>query len=84
MATLVALKTAGAVLALNYGAHVGSAYAYGSVCVPHGLWDVVQSFVTTASPVCACLLNTMQVTQNNFAVVVTTTLASLLAGVMKA
>lgn len=84
MAALVAGTTAATVLALNYGAHVGSAYAYGKFCVPQDVWDMARSFVTTASPVCTFLLNTMQVTQNNFAVVITTTIAALAAGVLKA
>jgi len=83
MASIVALKTAATVLALNYGAHVGSAYAYSKFCVPQDVWDVARSFVTTASPVCSFLLTTMQVTQNNFAIVVTTTIASLTAAALK-
>ncbi len=81
---LVAAKTAVTVLALNYGVHVGSSYAYSKFCVPQGVWDMARSFLTTASPVCAFLLNTMQVTQNNFMVVVTTTIASLAAAALKA
>jgi len=83
MATIVALKTAATVLALNYGAHVGSAYAYSKLCVPQDMWDVARSFVTTASPVCSFLLQTMQVTQNQFAVVISTTLAALTTAVLK-
>ena len=79
MTAVVAIKTAASVLAINYGVHVGSSYAYGKFCVPQDVWDVARSFVTTASPVCSFLLNAMQITQNNFAVVVTTTFASLLA-----
>jgi len=84
MATLVAVKTAATVLALNYGVHVGSSYAYAKFCVPQDVWDVARSFVTTASPVCSFLLNAMQVTQNNFAVVITTSIASMLAAGLKA
>ncbi len=80
---LVAAKTAAAVLALNYGVHVGSSYAYSKFCVPQDMWDVARSFVTTASPVCSFLLNAMQVTQNNFALVITTTFASLAAAALK-
>lgn len=80
---LVAAKTAMTVLAINYGVHVGSAYAYSKLCVPQDVWDMARSFVTTASPVCTFLLNTMQVTQNNFMVVVTTTIASLAAAAVK-
>jgi hypothetical protein len=80
---MVAVKTAATVLALNYGAHVGSAYVYSKVCVPQDMMDMARSFVTTASPVCSFLLNVMQVTQNNFTLVVTTTLASLAASALK-
>ena len=83
MAALVAVKTAALAIAMNYGVHVGSSYAYGKLCVPQTVWDVARSFVTTASPVCAFLLSTMQVTQSNFAVVLTTTVASIVAGVLK-
>ena len=81
---LVAAKTAVTLLALNYGVHVGSSYAYSKFCVPQDVWDVARSFVTTASPVCTFLLNKMQVTQNNFVVVVTTTIGSLAAAALKA
>lgn len=80
---MVAVKTALLVLAGNYGVHVGSAYTYSKVCVPQDMMDVARSFVTTASPVCSFLLNVMQMTQNNFAIVVTTTLASVTASVLK-
>jgi hypothetical protein len=83
MAALVAVKTAALAIAMNYGVHVGSSYAYGKLCVPQTVWDVARSFVTTASPVCAFLLSAMQITQNNFAVVLTTTVASIVAGVLK-
>ncbi len=83
MAALVAVKTAALAVAMNYGVHVGSSYAYSALCVPQTVWDVARSFATTASPICAFLLNTMQITQNNFAVVITTTLASIAAGILK-
>ena len=80
---LVAVKAAGLALAMNYGVHVGASYAYAKYCIPQTVWDIAQSFVTTASPVCSFLLTTMQVTQNNFAVVITTTLAAAAAGLLK-
>jgi len=80
---LVALKAAGLALALNYGVHVGSSFAYARYCVPQTVWDVAQSFITTASPICSFLLTTMQVTQNNFALVITTSLAAIATGVLK-
>ena len=83
MAALVAVKTAALALAMNYGVHVSSSVAYGYFCVPHSVADIARSFVTTASPVCSFLLSTMQVTQSNFAVVITTTLAALASGALK-
>jgi hypothetical protein len=83
MAALVAVKAAALAVAMNYGVHVGSAYAYSKLCVPQSVWDIAESLATTASPVCSLLLSTMQVTQSNFAVVITTTLASLASGVLK-
>ena len=80
---LVAVKAAGLALAMNYGVHVGASFAYAKVCVPQSIWDVAQSLATAASPVCSFLLSTMQVTQNNFAVVITSSLAAIAAGVLK-
>lgn len=53
------------------------------MCVPHNLEDFLTSLATTASPVCGFLLNTMTITQNNYAVVITATLTSALATAMK-
>lgn len=83
MAALLAVQTAAIAVAINYGVHVGASIAYTSVCIPQTVWDVARSFATTASPVCSFLLSTMQVTQSNFAVVITTTLAAVAAGVLK-
>jgi hypothetical protein len=80
---LVAIKTAGIALSVNYGVHVSSSLAFDYLCIPHSLWDLAQSMVATASPVCSVLLTTMQLTQNNVAVVLTTTLAASLSGILK-
>lgn len=80
---LVAFKVAGSTLLLNYGVHLGASIAYTKVCMPHTVLDLATSFVATASPVCSFLLSTMQVTQSNFAVVLTTTLASIAAGALQ-
>lgn len=76
---MVAMKATGIALAMNYGVHVGSSIAFDTFCVPHSVWDLARSVVSTASPVCGFLLQTMQVTQTNFAVAVTTTLTALVA-----
>jgi hypothetical protein len=74
MATI--LKTAVVALTMNYGVHIGSTLAYAKLCVPQDIWDLAQSLATTASPFCSTLLSVMQVTQNNYAVVITTTVAT--------
>jgi hypothetical protein len=79
---LVALKAAALAVTLNYGAHLGSSYAFSALCVPHSLWDIPASIVTTASPVCSFLVTVMQTTQNNFAVGITTTIAALVVGAL--
>ena len=80
---LIAVKTAALALAMNYGVHVGSSLAYAKYCMPQTIWDIGHSLVTTASPVCSFLLNTMQVTQNNYAMVITTTLVGVASGLLK-
>jgi hypothetical protein len=84
MATIVAVKAVALALAANYGVHVGSSVAYSYLCVPQSIADIARSFVTTASPVCSFLLSTMTVTQGNFATIITTTLAAIAAGALKA
>lgn len=83
MAALAAVNTAVLAVAMNYGVHVGASYVYNKFCVPQSIWDLASSFATTASPMCSFLLSTMQVTQSNFALVITTTLAGLASGVLK-
>ena len=80
---LVAFKVAGSTLLLNYGVQLGSSFAYSRLCMPQSVIDLATSFVATASPVCSFLLSTMQVTQSNFAVVLTTSLAAIAAGMLK-
>ncbi len=80
---LVAAKTAAIALAVNYGVHVSSSLAFDNLCIPHSIWDLAQSVIATASPVCNVLLTTMQLSQNNVAVVLTTSLAATLASTLK-
>ena len=77
-------KIAMMVLGINYGVHVGTALAYGKFCVPESVWGIAQSLISTASPMCSMLLNTMISTQSNYALVLTTTLATSLASLLKA
>ena len=77
------IATAVVALGVNYGAHIASSLAYAKFCVPSSVWDIAQGVVTTASPVCSVLLQTMTLTQNNYAVILTTTIATTLTGVLK-
>ena len=80
---LVVMKVAGLALGVNYGVHVTSALAYGKLCVPETIWGIANSIVATASPVCSLLLSTMTLTQNNYAVILTTSIAAAMAGLIK-
>jgi hypothetical protein len=80
---LIVAKTAVLSLGLNYGVHYASARLYDLYCVPHSLTDIVQTIVSTASPMCTLLLNTMTLTQNNYAIVLTATLTSALTSALK-
>ena len=53
---LLALK----VLGVSYGVHVLAATVHNAVCIPHSVWDIAQSLVSTASPVCSVLSQSMQ------------------------
>lgn len=77
------IQTAGLTLTLNYGVHVAASWAYHEFCTPKSIWELTQSFVTTASPVCSFLLSTMQVTQHNYATVITTSLLTAVTGMLK-
>ena len=80
---LVMIKTAGIAFGMNYVTHMATSHIYDSLCVVHSIWDIPQSIVSAASPVCSLVLNVMQVTQSNVATVLTTTIAATLAGVLK-
>lgn len=80
---LVALKTVGLSLGLNYGVHYASARVYDLYCVPQSLSGVFQSLVAIASPACSFLLNTMVATQTNYATVLTATVTSVLTSALR-
>lgn len=73
-----------AFVSVNYATHVVSSWGYHEFCVPHSVWDVMRSMVTTASPACSFLLTTMQATQTNYASLITSTLATTFVGLFKA
>jgi uncharacterized transporter YbjL len=79
---LVAVKTVALALALNYGVHIGSGMAYAKLCMPESVWDLARSVVTTASPACSFLVSTMQVTQMNYATLMSSTLLGIATGAL--
>lgn len=83
MTTIVAMKAAAITMIANYGVHTGAALAYGEVCVAHSVWDIPYSIVATASPVCSFLVSVIQLTQTNFASVLSTTIAASLVGFLR-
>lgn len=72
-----------AAVAVNYAIHFMSARVYDKFCVPHTFEEVLYTLVTTSSPVCVVALGTMQMTQNNYGTLLTTTLASHLVHALK-
>lgn len=83
MAVLLALKTAGATLGLNYAVHLGSSVAYAKLCLPQSVWDLARSIITTGSPMCSLLISTVQITHTNYAGILTTTIAGVISGLLK-
>lgn len=77
-------KIAVVTLGLNYGVHHVSSMAHHYFCIPHSIGDLLQSLVTTASPACSVLVHVMQITQNNYGNVLMTSVASAVAGALKA
>jgi len=67
----------------NYVVHFGASRMYDTFCVPHSLSEIIYTVVSTSSPVCVVALGTMQMTQNNYGTLLTTTLASHLINTLK-
>jgi hypothetical protein len=80
---LVAAQVATLSLGVNYGVHYLSSRLYDQYCIPHSWEGMIQSLVTTASPVCSFLLHTMTMTQNNYATIVSATIVSLVTTSLK-
>ena len=68
---------------LNYGVHYGCARFYDMFCVPHSFAEIAQTLVSTASPVCSVALGVVQMTQSNYASIITVSLAGSLINVLK-
>jgi hypothetical protein len=77
------LVASGITLGLNYGVHLASSIVYDKLCVPQSIWDIPYSMVATASPVCSFLVSTIQLTQTNYASVLSTTVAASLVNFLK-
>jgi len=67
----------------NYAAHYAASRMYDTFCVPHTLGEIIYTLVSTSSPVCVVALGTMQMTQNNYGTLLTTTLASHLVTALR-
>ena len=80
---LVVVKTVFLSLGLNYGVHYASARLFDTYCVPHSFREVFQSLITTASPVCSFLLNTMTATQSNYATAISVSCVSALSSALR-
>jgi hypothetical protein len=68
---------------LNYGIHYGAARFYDMYCVPHSFAEIAQTIVSTASPVCSVAIGVVQMTQSNYASIITVSLAGSLVGFLK-
>jgi len=68
---------------LNYGIHYGAARFYDIYCVPHSLAEIAQTLVSTASPICSVAIGVVQLTQSNYASIITVSLAGSLVGLLK-
>lgn len=68
---------------LNYGVHFACARFYDAFCVPHSFAEIAQTLVTTASPVCSVSLGVVQMTQSNYASIITVSLAGSMIEVLK-
>ena len=65
-------------IVLVYSTHYGAAKLYNAVCVPDGFLGYVFGFVTTASPWCKLILDTMKVTENQYSTMVLIILSRLI------
>ena len=68
---------------VNYGVHFVSARFYDTFCVPHSIVEIAQTLVTTASPVCSTAIGIVQMTQSNYASIITITLAGSVVGLLR-
>ena len=72
-----------AAVGINYAVHFASARFYDAFCVPHTFAEIAQTLVTTASPVCSTAINVVQMTQSNYASIITVSLAGSIVNVLR-
>lgn len=70
-------------LAVNYAVHYSSATFYHEFCVPHNFEEILQTLVTTASPICSMALTVTQMTQSSYGAILTTTLTGAFTNSLK-
>jgi hypothetical protein len=72
-------------VAVNYSVHYISMAAHNWMCMPHSFVEVAKGLVVAASPVCSTLLSVGQTTQNSYATLITSVVATVvLNGVNRA
>ena len=69
---------------INYVVHFAAARFYDAFCVPHSFLEIAQTLVTTASPVCSTAINVVQLTQSNYASIITVSLAGGIVNLLRA
>ena len=64
-------------VAVNYGVHYMSMAAHNWMCMPHSFVEIAKGLVVAASPVCSTLLAVGQTTQNSYATLITSVVATV-------
>ncbi len=74
------MELAGKILlgvAINYGVHYVSMAAHNWMCMPHSFMEIAKGMVVAASPVCSTLIAVGQTTQNSYATLITSAVATV-------
>ena len=74
------MELAGKILlgvAINYGVHYVSMAAHNWMCMPHSFMEIAKGMVVAASPVCSTLIAVGQTTQNSYAALITSAVATV-------
>lgn len=65
-----------------YSVHFGAVKAYDAFCVPDGVYGYLQGLITTGSPVCKFVLDTVTSTQNHYSGVILVGVSRVLLGLI--